>query len=128
MQFAHTMIRVRDQDKAIDFYTRCLGMKVLRQSEFPAGKFTNTFVGYSEEANAPSIELTYNWDQEQSYALGDAWGHMALVVKDIYGVCDRLQREGVQITRPPGPMKFGSTVIAFIHDPDGRSIELIQRG
>ena len=126
MHFLHTMIRVKDQDQSIAFYTEQLGMKVLRQKEFPDGRFTNTFVGYEDDPLAPMVELTYNWDQETAYDLGDAWGHMAIGVKDIYGLCEKLEANGVPIPRPPGPMKFGGRVIAFIRDPDQHSIELIQ--
>ena len=127
MHFLHTMMRVRDQEKSIDFYTRHLGMKIIRQKEFPNGKFTNTFVGYDDtDPNSPMIELTYNWDQEADYELGDAWGHIAIGVTDIYGICERLESAGVQVPRKPGPMKFGGRVIAFIRDPDNHSIELIQ--
>ncbi len=128
MHFLHTMIRVKDQDKAIDFYTRHLGMKVLRQREYPSGRFTLTFVGYEDDPDAPQIELTYNWDQEADYALGDAWGHIAVGVEDIYGLCERLEQAGVPVPRKPGPMKHGGRVIAFIRDPDNRAIELIQLG
>ena len=127
MNFLHTMIRVKDQEKSIEFYTRHLGMRVLRQKEYPDGKFTNTFIGYSDDPNAPQIELTYNWGKETPYELGDAYGHIAIGVKDIYGLCDKLEKAGVPVPRKPGPMKFGGSVIAFIRDPDNRSIELIQR-
>jgi len=126
MQYLHTMIRVQDQDKAIDFYTRHLGMKLIRQREYPDGKFTNTFVGYDEHPHSPQIELTYNWGHETPYELGDAWGHIAIGVKDIYGLCERLEKAGVNVPRKPGPMKHGTRVIAFIRDPDNHSIELIQ--
>ncbi len=126
MHFLHTMIRVRDQQKAIDFYSKQLGMKVLRQREYPDGKFTNTFIGYEDDPNSPQIELTYNWGHDQPYDLGDAWGHIAIGVKDIYGLCKRLEQAGVDVYRKPGPMKFGGRVIAFIRDPDQRAIELIQ--
>ncbi|MBI3993249.1 MAG: lactoylglutathione lyase [Candidatus Lambdaproteobacteria bacterium] len=126
MRFLHTMIRVKDQDKAIDFYTRQLGMKVLRQKEYPSGKFTLTFVGYDDDPHAPQVELTYNWEQEADYQVGDAWGHIALGVKDIYGLCATLERNGVPVPRKPGPMQHGGRVIAFIRDPDNRAIELIQ--
>ncbi|HUJ76703.1 MAG TPA: lactoylglutathione lyase [bacterium] len=128
MQFLHTMIRVKDQQKSIDFYSRHLGMKVLRQKEYPDGKFTNTFMGYDDDPNSPQIELTYNWGHEQPYELGDAWGHIALGVQDIYGLCANLEAAGVPVPRKPGPMKYGGRVIAFIRDPDNRSIELIQLG
>lgn len=126
MNFMHTMMRVRDQEKSIEFYTRHLGMKVIRQKEFPDGRFTNTFVGYDADPLAPMVELTYNWDQETDYDLGDAWGHIAIGVDDIYGVCERLEAAGVNVPRKPGPMKFGGRVIAFVRDPDNHSIELIQ--
>jgi lactoylglutathione lyase len=126
--FRHTMIRVKDQEKAIEFYTKYLGMKVLRQKEYPDGKFTNTFIGYGDNPDSPQIELTYNWGKETPYELGDAYGHIALGVPDIYGLCERLEKAGVPVPRKPGPMKFGGSVIAFIRDPDNRSIELIQVG
>jgi lactoylglutathione lyase len=122
------MMRVKDQDQAIAFYTRHLGMKVLRQKEYPEGRFTNTFLGYDDDPDAPQIELTYNWDQDKPYDLGDAWGHIALGVTDIYGVCERLEQAGVNVSRKPGPMKHGTRVIAFVRDPDNHSIELIQLG
>lgn len=123
----HTMIRVKDLDRALAFYTGLLGMKVLRQKEYPDGKFTNCFVGYGTNPEHYELELTYNWGHEQAYELGDAWGHIALGVSDIYATCDKLAQAGAKITRPPGPMKHGTTVIAFIEDPDGHKIELIER-
>ena len=123
----HTMIRVRDLEKSLDFYQRLLGMNVLRQTDFPDGKFTNTFVGYGDEHADTVIELTHNWDQQEPYDQGSGWGHLAIGVADIYAECERLEREGVAITRPPGPMKHGTTVIAFIVDPDGYKIELIEQ-
>ncbi len=128
MHFLHTMVRVKDQDKSIEFYTRHLGMKLIRQKEYPDGRFTNSFVGYEDGPDAPTIELTYNWDQETPYDLGDAWGHLAIAVQDIHGLCEKLEAAGVPVPRKPGPMKFGGSVIAFIRDPDNHSIELIQRG
>jgi lactoylglutathione lyase len=122
----HTMIRVKDLDKALDFYTRHLGMKVLRRKDYPDGKFTNTFVGYGDETETAVIELTYNWDREEPYSHGSGFGHLAVGVPDIYGACERMKKEGMKITRPPGPMKHGTTVIAFIEDPDGYKIELIE--
>ncbi len=128
MHYLHTIMRVKHQDKSIEFYTKQLGMKVIRQNEYPDGQFTNTFVGYDDkDPDAPMIELTYNWDG-RDYELGDAWGHIAIGVDDIYAVCERLEKDGVPVPRKPGPMKHGTTVIAFIRDPDNRSIELIQRG
>ena len=123
----HTMIRVRDLDKSVDFYTRLLGMTELRRNDFPGGKFTLAFVGYGGEADHAVIELTHNWDQEEPYDLGTGFGHVAIGVPDIYATCERLEAEGVAIPRPPGPMKHGTTVIAFIEDPDGYKIELIER-
>ena len=123
----HTMIRVRDLDKSLDFYTRLLGMKLMRKHDFPDGRFTLAFVGYGDEADTAVVELTHNWDQAEPYDLGDGWGHLALGVPDIYGTCEELAAEGASIPRPPGPMKHGTTVIAFIEDPDGYKIELIER-
>lgn len=125
MRIDHQMMRVKDLDKSVDFYTRILGMKLLRQTEYPDGKFTNTFVGYEEEGEGTSLELTYNWDQEDDYEMGEGWGHLALMVEDVYATCDKLAGEGVNITRPAGPMKHGTRVIAFIEDPDGHKIELV---
>ena len=123
----HTMIRVRDLDKSLDFYTRLLGMKLLRKHDYPEGRFTLAFVGYGDEADTAVVELTHNWDQAEPYDLGDGWGHLALGVPDIYGTCEQLAAVGASIPRPPGPMKHGTTVIAFIEDPDGYKIELIER-
>ena len=122
----HTMIRVGDLDRSLDFYQRLLGMKVLRRKEYPDGKFTNVFVGYGDERSDAVIELTYNWGREEPYEQGTGWGHLAIGVPDIYAACERLKGDGVTITRPPGPMKHGTTVIAFIVDPDGYKIELIE--
>ena len=125
-RFLHTMIRVFDLEKSLDFYTRLLGMKLLRKSDYPDGRFTLAFVGYGDEAANTVVELTHNWDQAEPYVLGSGFGHLALGVPDIYGACEVLAKEGAKVTRPPGPMKHGSTVIAFIEDPDGYKIELIQ--
>lgn len=125
-RLAHTMIRVSDLDKSLDFYTRLLGMRVLRQKEYPDGKFTNTFVGYGAEETDAVIELTYNWEQQEPYDKGNAWGHLALEVPDVYATCSTLESEGVPIPRPAGPMKHGTRVIAFIEDPDGYKIELLE--
>ncbi|HEX7966700.1 MAG TPA: lactoylglutathione lyase [Stellaceae bacterium] len=124
----HTMLRVFDLKKSLDFYTRLLDMQVLRQREVPEGRYTLAFVGYGDEASSTVIELTHNWDQKEPYALGTAFGHLAIGVSDVYATCEELGKAGVKITRPPGPVKFGTTVIAFIEDPDGYKIELIQRG
>ena len=123
----HTMIRVYDLDKSIQFYTEYLGMKLLRKKDYPGGKFTLAFVGYGDESEHTVIELTHNWDQEQPYDLGNAFGHIALGVSDIYATCKTLEDASVTITRKPGTMKHGTTVIAFIEDPDGYKIELIER-
>ncbi len=123
----HTMIRVRDLEKSIDFYTRHLGMSVLRRTDYPDGKFTLVFVGYGDEKESTVIELTHNWDQKEPYALGDGFGHLAIGVPDIYATCEAMEKEGVPIPRAPGPMKHGTTVIAFIEDPDGYKVELIER-
>ncbi len=126
-RFLHTMIRVRDLDKSLDFYTRLLGMTELRRKDYPSGEFTLAFVGYGDEDSQTVVELTHNWGQEEPYDLGSGFGHMAIGVPDIYATCDRLTAAQVKIPRPPGPMKHGSTVIAFIEDPDGYKIELIER-
>jgi lactoylglutathione lyase len=123
----HTMIRVLDLDKSIDFYCRLLGMKLLRKREVEAGRYTNAFVGYGDDATDTVLELTYNWDQKEPYAIGSGFGHLAVGVPDIYGTCEKLAQEGVKIPRPPGPLKFGTAVIAFIEDPDGYKIEVIER-
>ncbi len=123
----HTMIRVRDLKKSLDFYTRLLGMKLLRQKDYPSGEFTLVFVGYGDEASDAVIELTHNWGQTEPYDLGTGFGHVAIGVPDIHATCDRLAAEGVTIPRPPGPMKHGGSVIAFIEDPDGYKIELIEK-
>jgi lactoylglutathione lyase len=123
----HTMIRVMDMDKSIDFYTRHLGMKLLRRKDYPTGKFTLAFVGYGDEEDHSVIELTHNWGREEPYEIGTAFGHLAIGVTDIYGTCDALAKEGVKIPRPAGPMAHGGSVIAFIEDPDGYKIELVQK-
>lgn len=121
----HTMVRVKDLDKSIDFYTRLLGMSLLRKLDYPEGRFTLAFVGYGPEESHAVIELTHNWDQETAYDLGTGYGHVALGVRNIYGICDELATNGARIPRPAGPMKHGTTVIAFVDDPDGYKIELI---
>ena len=126
VRLAHAMLRVRDLDKALDFYARIMGMKVLRQSEYPDGRFTNTFIGYGDEDSNTVIELTHNWGQAEPYDLGAGFGHLAVEVPDVYAACERLAQEGVKITRPAGPMKHGTHVIAFIEDPDGYKIELLE--
>ena len=123
----HTMIRVRDLDASLQFYTDLLGMKLLRKRDYPTGKFTLAFVGYGDESSNTVIELTHNWGQAGPYDLGSAFGHLAVGVPDVYKTCERLAAAGVKIPRPAGPMAHGGSVIAFIEDPDGYRIELIQR-
>jgi len=125
MRLLHTMIRVGDLDRSIQFYTEVLGMHLLRRKDYPEGKFTLAFVGYGPELEESVIELTYNWDTE-SYDLGNGFGHIALGVDDIYEVCEAIRSKGGVVTREPGPMKHGTTVIAFVKDPDGYAIELIE--
>ena len=122
----HTMIRVMDLDKSIDFYTKELGMKLLSRKDYPSGEFTLAFVGYGAEEDNAVIELTHNWGRAEPYQIGTAFGHLAIGVDDIYGTCERLGKVGVKIPRPPGPMAHGGSVIAFVEDPDGYKIELIQ--
>jgi len=123
----HTMIRVFDLEKSIDFYTRLLGMQLMRKTDVEGGRYSLAFVGYGDEGSNTVIELTHNWDQKEPYNLGSGFGHLAVSMPDVYAACERLGKEGVKITRPAGPVKFGTTVIAFIEDPDGYKIELIQR-
>ena len=118
------MIRVNDLDQSINFYCDVLGMKLLRKKDYPSGRFTLAFVGYGDESENTAVELTYNWDTH-AYDLGNAFGHLALGVDDIYHTCDELRRRNVKIVREPGPMKHGATEIAFIEDPNGYKIELI---
>jgi lactoylglutathione lyase len=123
----HTMIRVMDLDKSIDFYTRHLGMKLLRRKDYPSGEFTLAFVGYGDEDDHSVIELTHNWGRKEPYEIGTGFGHLAIGVEDIYGTCDKLAKEGVKIPRPAGPMAHGGSVIAFVEDPDGYKVELVQK-
>lgn len=125
MRILHTMLRVKNLDESLKFYCDVLGMKLLRQKDYPDGKFTLAFVGYGSEADTAVIELTYNWGVDQ-YELGTAYGHIALGVDDIYGTCEKIKAKGGNVTREPGPMKHGSTVIAFVEDPNGYKVELIQ--
>jgi len=125
MRLLHTMLRVGDLEQSLKFYCEVLGMKLLRQKEYPGGEFTLAFVGYGDESDNAVIELTYNWGVEK-YELGDAYGHIALGVDDIYGTCEMIRAQGGKVTREPGPMKHGSTVIAFVEDPNGYKVELIQ--
>jgi len=126
MRILHTMIRVGDLERSLGFYTGVLGMKLLRRKDYPSGEFTLAFVGYGDESSTAVLELTHNWGKS-SYALGDAFGHVAIGVDDIYATCERIRTAGGKITREPGPMKHGTTVIAFVEDPDGYKIELIEQ-
>ncbi|MEG4168069.1 MULTISPECIES: lactoylglutathione lyase [unclassified Microcoleus] len=125
MQLLHTMLRVGNLEESLTFYTEVLGMKLLRQKDYPDGKFTLAFVGYGDESDTTVLELTYNWGVTE-YNLGDAYGHIAIGVDDIYGTCEEIKARGGKVSREPGPMKHGSTVIAFVQDPDGYKVELIQ--
>lgn len=124
MRLLHTMLRVGDLDKSITFYTKVLGMKLLRRKDYPEGKFTLAFVGYGDEKDTSVIELTYNWDTDH-YNLGNGYGHIAIEVDDVYKACDTIRTHGGKITREPGPMKHGSSILAFVEDPDGYKIELL---
>ena len=124
-QMLHTMLRVRDLDESIGFYTKFLGMTLLRKREVPEAKYTNVFVGYGPEDTHAVLELTYNWEQDEDYEIGTAYGHIALGVRGIYDICDKLEAAGVKIPRKPGPVKHGTTHIAFIEDPDGYKIEIV---
>ncbi|TAG96036.1 MAG: lactoylglutathione lyase [Oscillatoriales cyanobacterium] len=125
MQLLHTMLRVGNLEESVKFYTEVLGMKLLRQKEYPDGKFTLAFVGYGDDSDHTVLELTYNWGVAE-YNLGDAYGHIAIGIDDIYGTCDEIKARGGKVSREPGPMKHGSTVIAFVEDPDGYKVELVQ--
>ena len=127
MRILHTMLRVGDLERSLKFYTEVLGMRVLRRKDYPEGKFTLAFVGYGEESDTAVLELTHNWGVEK-YDLGNAYGHIALEVPDAYQACDEVKKRGGKVTREAGPMKHGTTVIAFVEDPDGYKIEFIQRG
>lgn len=122
----HTMLRVGNLDQSIEFYTSILGMQLLRRKDYPGGKFTLAFVGYGDEIDHTVIELTHNWDTD-SYDLGNGFGHIALAVEDAAAACDAIRQQGGKVVREAGPMKHGTTVIAFVEDPDGYQIELIER-
>ena len=126
MRLLHTMLRVGDLDRSLAFYTDVLGMRLLRRKDYPEGKFTLAFVGYQDEADGAVIELTHNWGVAK-YELGTGYGHIALAVDDAYAACDAIKARGGKVTREAGPMKGGTTVIAFVEDPDGYKIELIER-
>lgn len=125
MKFLHTMLRVGNLERSIQFYTECFGMTLLRKSENTEYQYTLAFIGYGDETNHTVLELTYNWGTEH-YDMGNAFGHLAIGVDDIYAFCDKLEQHGATITRAPGPVKGGTTVIAFLEDPDGYKIELIE--
>jgi len=126
MRLLHTMIRVGDLQRSIDFYTGVLGMKLLRRKDYPDGKFTLAFVGYGDEADHTVIELTHNWETPK-YDLGNGFGHLAIAVQSAYTACEAVKAKGGKVTREAGPMKHGTTVIAFVEDPDGYKIEFIER-
>jgi lactoylglutathione lyase len=125
-RYLHTMLRVGDLDRAIKFYTDMFGMKELRRWDVPAGKFTNAFVGYGDEDTNCVLEFTYNYGVEK-YEIGTGYGHIAIGVPDVYATCEQLRKAGAKISREPGPVKHGTTVIAFVEDPDGYKIELVER-
>ena len=126
MRMLHTMLRVGNLDKSLQFYTEVLGMKLLRQRDYEEGRFTLAFVGYGDESDHTVLELTYNWDTS-SYDLGDGYGHIAIGVEDAYQACEDIKARGGNVVREAGPMKGGVTVIAFVEDPDGYKVELIQQ-
>jgi len=126
MRILHTMLRVGDLERSIAFYTEVLGMTLMRRMDYPDGRFTLAFVGYGDEAEDAVIELTHNWDTK-SYDLGNAFGHIAIGVADAYAACDAIRARGGKVVREPGPMRHGNTILAFVEDPDGYKIELIQR-
>ena len=126
MRILHTMLRVGDLDRALDFYVNVLGMRELRRKDYPGGRFTNVFVDYGDEASAAVLELTHNWDT-RTYDLGSGYGHVAIEVDDAYRACEEVKKRGGKVTREAGPMKHGTTVIAFVEDPDGYKIEFVQK-
>ena len=126
-RLAHTMLRVLNLDASLKFYCDILGMKILRRTDYPDGRFTNTFIGYGPENTYPTLELTHNWDQKEAYEKGNGWGHLCIETPDVYKACENLSNAGIKITRPPGPMKHGTRVIAFCEDPDGYKVELNEK-
>jgi lactoylglutathione lyase len=126
-RYLHTMLRVGDLDRSVKFYTDLFGMKELRRREVPDGKYTLSFLGYGDEASNTLLELTYNWGVDK-YEVGTGFGHLAIGLPDVHAACEKMRKAGAKITREPGPVKFGTTVIAFVEDPDGYKIELVQRG
>ena len=127
MRILHTMLRVGDLQRSLDFYTSVLGMRLLRKKDYPDGRFTLAFVGYRDESETAVLELTHNWDTK-AYEIGTGYGHVAVEVDDAYKACEEVKNRGGKVTREAGPMKHGTTVIAFVEDPDGYKIEFIQRG
>ena len=125
-RYMHTMIRVTDLHKSVEFYTKALGMNVLRRIEVPEGEYTLVFVGYGDEESEATIELTYNWGKDDGYEVGTGFGHLAIGVDDVAAICNHVRQLGGKVTREAGPVKFGKTTIAFIEDPDGYKVELIQ--
>jgi lactoylglutathione lyase len=125
MRLLHTMLRVGDLERSLTFYTEVLGMRLLRRKDYPDGRFTLAFVGYGDESSTAVLELTHNWDTS-SYEIGTGYGHIALGVDDIHATCEAMAAKGGRVVRPPGAMKHGTTVIAFVEDPDGYKVELIQ--
>ena len=127
-QYMHTMLRVKNLDASIKFYTDMFGMKELRRHDVPGGKYTLAFLGYGDESTHTVLELTYNWGQDDGYEVGTGFGHLAVGMPDVYGAVEKMRAGGTKITREPGPVQHGTTVIAFVEDPDGYKTELIQRG
>lgn len=126
-QYMHTMLRVKNLDASVKFYTELFGMKELRRHEVPAGKYTLAFLGYGDESTHTVLELTYNWGQDEGYQVGTGFGHLAVGMPDVYGAVEKMRAGGAKITREAGPVQHGTTVIAFVEDPDGYKTELIQR-
>ena len=126
-RYLHTMVRVKNLDKSVDFYTKLMGMKELRRSEVPGGKYTLCFLGYQGNPDQAEIELTYNWGQDDGYQVGTGFGHFAVGVPDVAAACEAVRKGGCKVTREAGPVQHGTTVIAFVEDPDGYKIELIER-
>lgn len=126
MRLLHVMLRVRDLEKTLEFYTEIFGLKLLRKKDYPTGRFTLAFMGFEDEANETVLEFTHNWDTDD-YELGTAYGHIAFGVDDVYKACEEIEAKGGKITRAPGPMKHSDTILAFVEDPDGYKIELLAR-
>ncbi|WP_421862062.1 lactoylglutathione lyase [Motiliproteus sp.] len=127
MRLLHTMLRVTDLERSIEFYTELLDMQLLRRKDFEGGRFTLAFLGYGDEADHTVLELTHNWDVD-NYELGSAYGHIAIEVDDVYAACDKIKAKGGKVVREAGPMQHGSTILAFVEDPDGYKIELLGGG